>query len=211
VTVASDHSPRKFFPDAWALSWCGASRAEQVEEAAVFGIAERDLDRLVAWADESFETAFGAWNVFFTLEDARAAMGAFLDSATDVELWGVGLHRDLRFAYCDATKPSAPKPGFAPEGSSGVHIATCLRPAPLAAGGTILGHELLVIEAGGWNSLESRHLDEGAILRAAGVVPNDSGLIDSFDQALACIKHLDSLEQTRISGWLPWLLVRYPL
>ncbi len=35
VTVATDHSPRK--PDAWALSWCGRSREEQVEEAAVWG------------------------------------------------------------------------------------------------------------------------------------------------------------------------------
>ncbi len=145
------------------------------------------------------------------MEGARAAKGLFLDSTTDVELWCVGLHRDLGPAYCDATKPSAPKPGFAAEGPSGVHIATCLRPAPLAAGETILGHELLVSDLGGWNSLESRHLDESAILRAAGIVPNDAGLIDSFDQALACTKQLDSLRPIGITGWLPWLLVRYSL
>jgi hypothetical protein len=193
------------------LSWCGWSREQRVEEAAVFGIAERDLDSVIAWADRSFDTAFGAWNVFFTVEDARAARRSLLALATDVELWGVGLHRDLRLAYCEASKPSPAKPGFAPVGASGVHIASCVRPAPLASGGTILGHELLVEELGGcWNSPESRHLDEAAILRAAGVVPNDAGLIDSFDEALACAKHFDSFGQPPITGWLPWLLVRYP-
>jgi hypothetical protein len=73
ITMAHDHSQRRFFPESWTLSWCGETREQRIEDAAVFGIAEGDLDEVIAWADESFGSLFGAWDVFFTLEDARAA------------------------------------------------------------------------------------------------------------------------------------------
>lgn len=46
VTVAEDHSPRRCFPDSWTLSWTSTPREERIAAAAVFGIAERDLDRV---------------------------------------------------------------------------------------------------------------------------------------------------------------------
>jgi len=214
-TLAADHSQRVFFPGAWALSWCHADRPEQVQKAAVFGIPEPELDGVIAWADRSFDTVFGAWNVFFTLEEARAAARSMLGRAADLDLWGVGLHRDLVQAYCEASKPPAPQAGFAATGASGVHEVTCTRSSPLAEGGIVLGHELLIDDLGcAFNSPESRHLDEGALLRALGVVPNGLGLIDSFDEALACARHLDAVAAAtphRITGWRPWLIVRYPL
>ena len=214
-SLATDHSQREFFPDAWTLSWCSTSRTERIESAAVFGITEAELDGVTAWADRSVDTIFGAWNVFFRLEDAREAARALLGGAADLELWGAGLHRDLVSAYCDASRPPAPHPGYAPNGPSGVHEATCIRPAPLAEGGVVLGHELLIDDLGCcFNSPESRHLDERECFRALGVVPNAIGLIDSFQQARACALHFDSLAaatQHRLTGWRPWLIVRYPL
>lgn len=65
-----------------------------------------------------------------------------------------------------------------------------------------------------FNSPESRHLDEQAAFRAAGVVPNGLGLIDSFEDAVSCCRLLDAhAAETphQIIGWLPWLIVRYPL
>jgi hypothetical protein len=213
-TLAADHSPREFFPDTWALSWCRESRIERIQKAAVFGITEQELDGVIAWGDQSFDTAFGAWNVFFGLEDARGAARVMLGRAVDLELWGVGLHRDLLSAYCDASKPLA-QPGYAPTGASGVHEAACTRSAPLAEGGVVLGHELLIDDLGGsFNSPESRHLEERDLFRALGVARNALGLIDSFDEALACARYLDSLAAAtphQITGWRPLLIVRYPL
>jgi hypothetical protein len=215
ISLAADHSPRKFFPDSWALSWCHGSREERLEEAAIFGLQEPDLTRVTAWADKSFGTAFDAWSVFFQLEDAREAARSMLASAADLVLWGVGLHQSLVSAYCEATKPPPLKPGYAPVGAGGVHIATCVRSAPLAEGGEILGHELLIDDLGcAFNSPESRHLDEQELFLAVGVMPNAHRLIDSFDEALACCRHLDShAAETpdKITGWRPWLLVGYPL
>jgi hypothetical protein len=215
ITLAHDHSQRRFFPESWTLSWCRETREERIDASAVFGIAEADLDGVIAWADENFGLAFGAWDVFFTLADAQAAASAFLRNAANVELWGVGLHRSLVSGFCKTSEPPPQVPGFAPTGASGLHIATCVRPAPLAEGGSVLGHEILIPEFGAsFNSPESRHLDEVEAFRAAGVVRNAVGLIDSFDDALACCRHLEkhaSDTQYEISGWLPWLIVRYSL
>jgi hypothetical protein len=215
ITLAHDHSQRRFFPESWTLSWCGESREERIAEAAVLGIAERDLDQVMAWADRSFGSAFGAWDVFFTLDDARAAGRSFLQNAADLELWGVGLHLTSVGAFCERSAPPPPKPGYAPEGASGLHIATCERASPLAAGGTVLGHEILIADVGcSFNSPESRHLDEQQVLRAVGVVPNGDGLIDSLQEALACCEFLDAhAAETEhgVTGWAPWLIVRYPL
>jgi hypothetical protein len=129
-------------------------------------------------------------------------------------VWGVGLHRTLLRKYCEASKPPPPQPGYAPTGASGTHIAVCVRSKPLAPGGEALGHELLIDDAGCcFNSPESRHLDEKELLRTVGVVPNGHGLIDSFDEALACCHHLEARaaeSQHAITGWRPWLIVRYP-
>jgi hypothetical protein len=215
VTLAHDHAQRRFFPQSWTLSWCNETHEERVAQAAVFGIAEVELERVIAWADEAFDSAFGAWDAFFSLEAARDAARSFLRNAVDVELWGVGLHRSLVNAFCAASAPPPQQPGYAPMGASATHIATCVRPAPLADGGAVLGHEILVPEVGcSFNSPESLHVGEQASFQKAGVVPNEHGLIDSFDQALACCKLMErdpTQERALGTGWLPWLIVRYPL
>jgi hypothetical protein len=215
ITLAHDHSQRRFFPGSWTLSWCGETRERRIEQAAIFGIAEGDLGKVMAWADRSFGSVFGAWDAFFTLDDARAAARSFLRSAADLELWGVGLHRTLVSAFCESSAPPSPEPGYAPTGASAIHVATCVRPAPLAHGGAVLGHEILVADVGSsFNSPQSLHLDERELLRDAGVVPNAHGLVDSLDEALVCCRLLEpGASKVRDMGaaWLPWLIVRYPL
>jgi hypothetical protein len=215
VTLANDHSKRVFFPDAWALSWSQSQATERAAEAARFGIPPEDLPNVMAWADRGFNQTFGAWSAFFRLEEARAAAHSMLRRAEGLELWGAGLHRDLVAGYCEASTPPPSAPGFAPTGAGGAHIATCERARPLADGGAVLGHELLIEDIGcAFNSPESRHLNERAVHEAVGVIPNGLGLIDSLDDALACCKYLDAHAaemSPQITGWLPWLMVRYAL
>jgi hypothetical protein len=179
----------------------------------VFSISDRDLDGVIAWADRNFDAVFGAWSVFFELDGARAAAASLLPNAENLDLWGLGVHRMLLRGFCTATKPPAPQPGFAPVGAGGIHVAACQRSAPLASGGTALGHEILVPDAGCiLNSPQSRHLDEPEMLRGAGVVANGMGLIDSLDDALSCCRYLDSHAtetEHHITGWMPLLIVRY--
>jgi hypothetical protein len=214
VTLAHDHTQRRFFPGTWTLSWCSETREERLAEAAVFGIADADLERVIAWADAAFDSVFGAWDAFFALDAARDAGRSFLRNAADVELWGLGLHRSLVSAFCAASAPPPQQPGHAPVGASAIHIATCVRPAPLASGGTVLGHEVLIPDLGCClNSPESLHVDERTWFERAGVIRNEHGLIDSFEEALACCKLVEcdaTQERGLDTGWLPWLIVKYP-
>jgi hypothetical protein len=213
ISMGHDHSQRRFFPETWTLSWCRETREQRIKEAAVFGLSEGQLDKVIEWADAGFGSVFGAWDVFYSLEEARGAARSLLGGAADLDLWGVGLHRSLVSTYCEETDPGPPQPWGVP-GRGAVDTMTCLRPASLAEGGTVLGHEILIAAVGcSFNSPESLHVDERELLREAGVVPNEHGLIDSFTDALECCRLLGpeyekEAERTR---WRPWLLVRYPL
>ena len=214
VSVAHDHSSRRFFPSDWALSWCRAVPEDRLEGAATFGIAAADLAGVIEWADKNFDQAFGVYDVIYSLDDAQKIARSFLGNAKELELWGLGLHRSLLADFCTATAPPASPPGHAPIGPSGAHVAACMHSQPLAPGGTALGFEVLIHEECCFNSPESRHLDEAAAFRAADVVPNEHGLLSSFEDALRCCEQLDATAgetQHRITGWLPWLLVSYPV
>ncbi|BDG05721.1 hypothetical protein [Anaeromyxobacter oryzae] len=212
VSMAHDHSQRRFFPETWALSWCNEARERRIGEAAMFGIAEAELDQVMSWADAAFGSVFGAWDLFFDLDDARAAARSFLRNAADLELWGVGLHQTLVSTFCQKSAPSAPKAGHEPLPTA-LHRAICMRPSPLVGGGIPLGHEVLVASVGcTFNSPESLHIDEGELLRDASVVRNADGLIDSLDDALACCRLLEpaaSDARGESELWLPWLIARY--
>jgi hypothetical protein len=214
ISMGHDHSQRRFFPETWTLSWCKEPTELRIREAAVFGITEAELGQVMTWAHGAFDSAFGAWDLFFKLDDARAAARSFLRNAPDLELWGVGLHPSLVGTFCKKSTPPPPEPGRV-YGPTALHRAACKSPSPLADGGTPLGHEVLVASVGcTFNSPQSRHIDEKELLRDAGVVPNANGLIDSLEDALACCRLLEpAAAEARDESdlWLPWLIVEYTL
>lgn len=210
TSLAADHGQRCFFPDAWALSWTQVERAERLREAAMFGVGEDALDALVAEVDRRFEREFGAWSTWYRLEDARAFASRWLSGAPELRLWGVGLHRGLVETWRE-TFVELRQPGSAPVGASGVRTSIEGRGERLAPGGVPLGHELLVEDLGCcFNSPESLHFDELALLEACGVHPNAHGLLDEFDEAVRCCRHLEASEPES-PRFLPWLVVEYPL
>jgi hypothetical protein len=214
ITLGHDHTPRRFFPESWALSWCKEPPERRIRNAQHFGIAEADLGGVHAWADAAFGKEFGAWDVIFRIEDARSMAGSFLAGVQGLELWGLGVRRSVLEELREGTEPPAHVPGYAPTGASGVHLTAELG-QPLAPGGTPLGHEPLIAEVGcSYNSPASLHLDEAAVWRRLGVQLNEHGLVDSYDGALAGCREFASeavAGPDPLSGWFPGLLVRYPI
>jgi hypothetical protein len=214
VTLGSDHSPRRFFPESWTLSWCGESPETRASKAREFGIAESELPRIHAWADGAFGKTFGAWDVIFRIEDAREMARMFLSKASGLELWGLGIRRSSVDDVREGTTPPAQTPGYAPVGASGVHQVTELS-RPLASGGTPLGHEPLIAEVGcSYNAPASLHIDEAAVWARLGVQPNDLGLIDSYEDALAGCGEFTRFSvagPAHQSEWFPGLIVKYPV
>lgn len=214
ITLGHDHSPRRFFPETWALSWCKEQPERRVGHARQFGIAETDLGRVHAWADADFGKTFGAWDVIFSIEDARSMARRFLTGAEGLELWGLGVRRAVLEDLREGTEPPPQVPGYAPTGASGVHLTAELG-QPLAPGGTPLGHEPLIAEVGcSFNSPASLHLDEAAVWSRLGIRLNDLGLIDSYEEALAGCREFGSEKVAgpdALSAWFPGLIVRYPV
>lgn len=212
TTVANDHRQRAFFPDSWAIDWCGDDRESRVAAAAAFKIDEPGLADVIAQLTPDFDVVFGAWGTCFTLETARAYAGRHLSRSEGVELRGLGLHDSLVERFLDRTGPPPQLPGFAPVGASGTHEAVKRRQR-LAPGAAPLGHELLVHEHCCFNSPESLHGSEAELLTRAGVQANEHGLIDDLADALRCREALAAAPLANAPGaeWLPWLIVRYPL
>ena len=145
---------------------------------------------------------------------ARTIARMFLSKAQGLELWGLGVRRPVLEDLREGTAPPPQQPGYAPTGASGVHLVTELD-QPLAAGGTPLGHEPLIADVGcSFNSPAALHLDEAAVWRGLGVQPNEHGLIDSYDEALAGCREFAGAKvagPAPQSGWFPGLIVRYSL
>jgi hypothetical protein len=214
ITLGHDHSPRRFFPETWTLSWCRESAERRIRDAQHFGVAEADLGRVHTWADAAFSKVFGAWDIIFRIEDARTIARMFLSRAQGLELWGLGVRRSVLEDLRKGTEPPPQVPEYAPIGASGVHKIAELG-QPLAPGGSPLGHEPLIAEVGcSFDSPASLHLDEAAMWSRLGVQPNEHGLIDSYDEALAGCREFASEEVAGpdpLSDWFPGLIVRYPL
>jgi hypothetical protein len=155
----------------------------------------------MAWATATFGASWGAWTVCFDLATARWVARRFLGE--DAEIWGVGLAPERVDGFLARHRPAPPAPGFAPMGASGT-VCALERGERLDPAGTPLGFEVLLHEWNAFASLASRHRDEAAALRDAGVTPTDLGLLGSAADAEAVAAGLTG-------GWEPWLLVSYPI
>lgn len=213
VTLARDHTPRVYFPDTWAIEWANESREERLRAATALGIGASALEDAVNQATADFGERHGAWSTIYSLDAARSYVRRFLSRTPELELWGVGLHASLRDEFLRRHGPPESPPDCAPIGPSGTYDVVA-RGERLRPGGTVLGHELLVHEYSCFNSPHSLHGDEAELFSRAGVRPNSTGLIDSFDDALRCCDGLRSgfrFDEPTPLDWLPWLIVTFPL
>jgi len=197
------------FPDTWALEWTTDDDEGRIAGAANFGISTAVLPKVIKWATQSFSTAFGWPNVFYSLESAQKARHAFLADRDDVALFGLGLHKSNVKEFLDFAAPPLQQPGFAPMGKTGVFEAVSQNRA-LVDNGISLGYELLVTTAGlltcSWlcNGLEVTFAKE------LGIKPNSNGFIQTFEEASRCANFISEGHVGAEPGlWLPWLTIKY--
>jgi hypothetical protein len=103
--LSASHCICRFFPDAWAIEWTSENVEEKLKKASAFGVSAIDLPTVVTWATESFSTAFGWPNVFYTLKAAQEARERFLPHDSELVIFGLALHRSDVEAFVRAAKP----------------------------------------------------------------------------------------------------------
>lgn len=203
----------KFFPDAWAIEWSNDNAEERSEKAAEFGISQSSLPKVVAWATKSFGKAFGWPSSFYTLEAAREAHTAFIPQGRDIVLFGLGLHESKTVEFLDAARPSPQKPGFAPEGESGVFQCISKRER-MAAGGDVVGFEPVATLYGALSGSWLHYGLEKDCIEELGIAPNRRGFIESYQDALRCVELISQIKERgrwNPGLWLPWLIAVYDL
>jgi hypothetical protein len=197
------------FPGDYALAWVALDEAYQRKQFERMGLPKARRASVTAWATENFGQVFGWPGVFYDLPDAFAARYRFLADIQGVHLVGLGLPEHYLEQFLDASRPPAPEPGYAPMGASGQYEIASER-QPLAAGGQLLGFELLNFDCGqishSWlcNGLEKH------CFQALGVRPATHGLLPDLDTAERCYAEISQESVGKEPGlWLPWALVGY--
>jgi hypothetical protein len=203
VTVSSCIG--EFAPDTWCIEWSNDSEAERVATAKHFGLGEQQMYCLISEMTEAFDIEFGWPNVIWNIEFARSIAKSFLADTPDVRIIELGLQNEYIEAFCRGREPEQ-HAGFAPVGRQGIHQAI-LRMQPIERTDLSLGFEPLLSDdelSCSWlcNGLET------AVAEDLQILPNDHGLIGTFEEAKAAVAYIGRDEVGAEPGlWLPWLII----
>jgi hypothetical protein len=174
-----------------------------------YGVHPDRIADLLAWIDTQYEQAIGMPNIFFSLATAQQFITDFFPPDTGWVILGLGLHRTLVDDFLADDQRSEQELHQSAWG-----ITTLLaRGTPLAAGGTILGHEILGSEAGFLHTwvcswVYSQFVEEG--FQTLGIRPNRWGKLDALADARQYANQGQRYDTYGVEVWLPWLIVRYP-
>ena len=171
-----------FLPESWLLEW--AHEENRAAMAAVWGLEGDSLKSLMKWAGANLDKEFGWPNIGFSLETVRFIKREFLQDSPEALVIGIGLHRSYADRLLDITKIPPQKPGYAPEGDTGLHTMVARR-EHMAEGGTILGFEPASVGDLG-RTIECSWLCNGLetdVQKELGISPNTNGLIQTFKDA----------------------------
>lgn len=173
-----------------------------------YGVEAERIHELQAWVVEHFDIHIGLPNVFFSLELALQFVHQFFPFDPEIVILGCGLHHDVVPDFLVTNDQS--RPGERVEGMS-----TMLRTGrPLAAGGELLGFEVLGKEYASLHSwvcdwVYREIVEEG--YSKFGVRPNRYGLLPSFAEAAQYAAYGNTFGFEGVDNWWPWLIVQYPV
>lgn len=166
-------------------------------EAESLGIAAERRNDVIEWLNEALAGGSIRWPNVLTSPDAARTFAAEFDlRCGELALLGIGLTSPHLAAFLEE------------EDASGIRQVLEQR-VPMAAGGQLLGYEVLGLEGDGtfhsWicNSLESDAATELEIR------PNENGFLDTLTDAERVAQWAIEGERGEPVFWQPWLVARY--
>lgn len=174
-----------------------------------YGVYPDRLADLLAWIDVQYEREIGMPNIFFSLAAAQQFITDFFPPDTEWVILGLGLHRTL----VDHVLADEQRSEQEQHQSAGGIMTLLAQGTPLAAGGTILGHEILGSETGFLHTwvcswVYGIFVEEG--FRTLGIRPNRWGKLDALADAQQYADQAQRYDTYGVEVWVPWLIVRYP-
>ncbi len=200
-------------PEPWMFDWMLKDEQEAFRQAADSGISPEGTLAARKWTTRHYYSEDVAHSgLFYQLETARDFAREFLSDNPKLEIFALGLHRSLVHGFLEEAIPQDPPNRDKTDPTDGVNRA--IRSGlPLANGGKPLGFELLVFDFWSYN-LEHSWLCNGLEVdfhENPGVTPGRFGLIEKFEDAVACTDRIVRENIPAEPGlWLPWLIVQYP-
>lgn len=190
-------------PDTWALSWVKNTESERLQELRAAGLPDDSLCRVMSWAAKAMDAGAFAWpNSFTSLDTARCFAAEFLPPDHDAVILGIALPESTSRSFLETEKPDADA------SPPGVYTTLALRNA-IAAGGELLGIELLGYEfTGQFHSWLCNGL-EALVAERFGVRPNSNGFLDAAEDIEGIATVLTHEELGEPVRWDPWHVLQY--
>lgn len=178
-----------------------------------FGIPEAKLSAFEAWAKDEVSITFPG--VFYSLQAAREFSTAFLTSAQDVVLVGIGLPNNMVDGYLAGN----PQTGYDPVKQTyhadlyGVNYVLHQK-GRLTGVGKAIGFEIVGENFGLSCSWLCSNIEKD-VNELFDIHPNQYGLIDSYEDAIKVHNWIAEDETGDVRGepepYYLWLIVQYPL
>lgn len=189
------------------FDWAGASHEDYAE----FGIPANLIQQLNEWTNNLLDSEIGYPRIFLKLSTAREYIGRFLCGPRDIQLLGIGLHKDDhgRLEEVKKLNPSCIEPsGAKMAGFEGSGFAQAIRLGDKPVEGEILGFDVIACRYVIDHSWHCNGL-AGDGVELFHFRPNRFGLIDERTNA---VKLADFANERLVedSIWLPVLVTRYP-
>jgi hypothetical protein len=171
----------------------------QPPEALQLGIPADRWGQFIHWCYEKQDVDIGYPDTFYSLAAARRALGQFFPQQDDLLLVGIGLHRERLVSFLENHYTIGQQ--------YGVYQVLDQKKA-LDTGGEVVGLDILGYESGinhSWLCYNfERKLDSDLDIQ-----PNTLGLMATAQEADLVAAYAAQVAPGW--GWLPWVVVRYPL
>ena len=188
--------------DAWSLSWTEDVKHNLREAQQTFGITDREIRAIQAWADEVFNIDRLGWiNTFGDKEILREYKDRFFAQAHDSEAIGIYFHEDAIEEFIQEFEPQSKETG-----SIGI-LNNLKQKMPEQAEGEFIGYDLIGIEVSG--DYHSFHCyDKASDLHEKFQLElNEYGLLKEVKSQDKVLAYANDPDQSQLP-FVPWYLVK---
>jgi hypothetical protein len=190
------------------FDWAGASDQDYAD----FGIPKATVQELNAWTNKQFDTEIGYPNIFLRLATAREYISRFIRDTQQIQLLGIGLHRDKLNVLDEIEKlnpGSVGKSGATYAGFADNGFAKAIRINEPPIHGEVLGFDVIGCRDHIDHGWHCANLAKDA-LEKLNFRPNQFGLIDEKINADQLANYANNkLIYDRI--WLSVLVTRHSI